>query len=68
MRILTVALTALSVLWAAPPPRKISFARAGRVVPGTMQLFVSAYDGNEEHPLLSERDQDAGLSAAGREV
>jgi Tol biopolymer transport system component len=58
MRILTVAVTALGFLWAAPPPRKISFARAGGVVPGTMQLFISASDGSDEHPLLAAPHDD----------
>jgi Tol biopolymer transport system component len=57
MRILTVAVTALGVLWAAPPPRKISFARAG-MVPGAMQLFISASDGSDEHPLLAAPHDD----------
>src|SRR5262249_47255868 len=58
MRILTVAVTSLGFLWAAPPPRKISFARAGGVVPGTMHLFVSTSDGSDEHPLLAEPHDD----------
>src|SRR5215831_1001977 len=58
MRILTVAVLGLGFLWAAPPPRKISFARAGGVVPGTMHLFVSASDGSDEHPLLAEPHDD----------
>src|SRR6516225_6686021 len=57
MRLLTVAVLALALLWAAPPPRKISFARAG-VVPGTMHLFISASDGSDEHPLLAEPHDD----------
>ena len=58
MRILTVAVTALSLLWAAQPPRKISFARAGGVVPGAMQVFISASDGSDEHPLLTAPGDD----------
>ena len=57
MRILPVALAAASLLWAAQPPRKISFARAG-VGPGTMQLFISASDGSDEHPLLAAPHDD----------
>jgi TolB protein len=70
MRILTVAVTALGVLWAAPPPRKISFARAGGVVPGTMQLFVSASDGSDEHPLLAapHDDYDAVWAPDGQSI
>src|SRR6516162_8827781 len=69
MRILTVAVTALSLLWAVPPPRKISFARTG-VVPGTMQLFVSASDGSEEHPLLAapHDDYDAVWAPDGQSI
>jgi hypothetical protein len=58
MRILVVAVLALSLLLGAPAPRKISFARAGRVVPGTMGLFISASDGSNEHPLLAESKDD----------
>src|SRR3981081_3970444 len=58
MRILTVVVTALGLLWAAPPPRKISFARAGGLVPGTMQLFISASNGSDEHPLLAAPHDD----------
>lgn len=57
MRILIVAAIALS-LWAAPPPRKISFARAGGIVPGTVHLFISASDGSDEHPLLAASHDD----------
>ena len=57
MRTLTVALLALGSLWAAPPPRKISFARAG-VIPGMMQLFIAAADGSDEHPLLAAPHDD----------
>src|SRR3954452_9871704 len=58
MRILTVAVIALGFLGAAPPPRKISFARAGGIVPGALQLFISASDGSDEHPLLAESHDD----------
>jgi TolB protein len=70
MRILTVAVTALGVLWAAPPPRKISFARAGGVVPGAMQLFISAADGSGEHPLLAapHDDYDAAWAPDGLSI
>jgi TolB protein len=70
MRILTVAVTALGFLWAAPPPRKISFARAGGVVPGTMQLFISASDGSDEHPLLAapHDDYDAVWAPDGQSI
>src|SRR5262245_28214726 len=58
MRILRVAVLGLGLLWGAPPPRKISFARAGGVVPGTLQMFISASDGSDEHPLLAEPHDD----------
>lgn len=58
MRTLSVAVIALGMLWAAPPPRKISFARGGGVLPGTMQLFISASDGSDEHPLLAVSHDD----------
>src|SRR6202167_4994807 len=58
MRTLAVAVIAVGFLWAAAPPRKISFARAGGVVPGTMQLFIAASDGSDEHPLLAEPHDD----------
>jgi len=58
MRILTVTLTALGLLCAAPPPRKVSFARAGGVVPGALRLFIAAADGSDEHPLLAESHDD----------
>src|ERR1044071_4806624 len=69
MRLLTVAVIALSVLWAAPPPRKISFARAG-MLPGVMQLFISASDGSDEHPLLaaSHDDYDAVWAPDGQSI
>jgi TolB protein len=57
MRILTVAMTGLGLLLASEPPRKISFARAG-IVPGAMQLFISASDGSDEHPLLAAPHDD----------
>lgn len=70
MRILTVAVTVLSFLSAAPPPRKLSFARAGGVVPGTMQLFISAFDGSDERPLLavSHDDYDAVWAPDGQSI
>ncbi len=70
MRILALAVIALGFLWAAPPPRKISFARAGGVVPGTLQLFISASDGSEEHPLLSapHDDYDAVWAPDGKSI
>jgi hypothetical protein len=70
MRILTVAVAAWSVLCAAPPPRKISFARAGGVVPGTMQLFISAADGSDEHQLLAapHDDYDAVWAPDGKSI
>src|SRR5260370_22310671 len=70
MRILIVAVTALGFLWAAPRPRKISFARAGGVVPGTMQLFISASDGSDEHPLLAapHDDYDAVRAPDGQSI
>ncbi|MCU1330504.1 MAG: domain protein beta Propeller [Bryobacterales bacterium] len=58
MRFLIIAVTTLSFLWAARPPRKISFARAGGVVPGALQLFVSASDGSDEHPLFAAAQDD----------
>jgi Tol biopolymer transport system component len=58
MRILTVAVLVLGLLWSAPPPRKISFARAGGVVPGALQLYISASDGSNEHPLLADPHDD----------
>ena len=69
MRILPVAVTAVSLLWAAQAPRKISFARAG-VVPGTMQLFISAADGSDEHPLLAapHDDYDAVWAPDGQSI
>jgi len=70
MRILTVAVAALGLLGAAPPPRHISFARAGGVVPGTMRLFVSASDGSHERPLLavSQDDYDAVWAPDGQSI
>jgi TolB protein len=70
MRILPVALIAVNLVWAAPPPRKISFARAGGVVPGTMQLFISASDGSDEHPLLAapHDDYDAVWAPDGKSI
>jgi Tol biopolymer transport system component len=69
MRILPVALAAVSLLWAVQPPRKISFARAG-VGPGTMQLFISASDGSDEHPLLAapHDDYDAVWAPDGQSI
>ncbi len=58
MRILTLAVAALALLCAAQPPRKLSFARAGGIVPGTMQLFIAAADGTDEHPLLAAPQDD----------
>ena len=58
MRILPVAVLALGFLCAAPPPRKISFARAGGIVPGALKLFISASDGSDEHPLLAAPHDD----------
>jgi TolB protein len=57
MRIPTIAAITLSLLSAAPPPRTISFARAG-VVPGTMRLLIAASDGSDEHPLLTAPHDD----------
>ena len=70
MRVLTVAIAALGVLGAAPPPRHLSFARAGGVVPGTMRLFVSAADGSQERPLLavSQDDYDAVWAPDGQSI
>jgi len=69
MRILIFAV-GLSLLWAAPPPRRISFARAGGVVPGTMQLFISASDGSDEHQLLAapHDDYDAVWAPDGKSI
>lgn len=69
MRILTVGLIALSLLWAAQAPRKISFARAG-VGPLTMQLFISAADGSDEHSLLTvpQGDYDAVWAPDGKSL
>jgi hypothetical protein len=69
VRILPVALTAVSLLWAAQPLRKISFARTG-VGPGTMQLFISASDGSDEHPLLAapHDDYDAVWAPDGKSI
>ncbi len=70
MRILTAALIAVGLLCAAQPPRKLSFARAGGVVPGTMQLFISASDGSDERPLLAapHDDYDAVWAPDGRSI
>lgn len=70
MRILTVAVTFVGLLCAAPPPRKISFARAGGVVPGVLQLFISASDGSDEHLLLAapHDDYDAVWSPDGKSI
>src|SRR3954470_17859611 len=69
MRILLLAVTAVSVLAAAAPPRTLSFARAG-VVPGTMQLFIAASDGSDEHPLLAapHDDYDAVWAPDGQSI
>jgi Tol biopolymer transport system component len=53
-----MALLALGVLTAAPPPRQLSFARAGGIVPGVLQLFIAAADGSDEHPLLAASHDD----------
>ncbi|MDE3166593.1 MAG: PD40 domain-containing protein, partial [Acidobacteriota bacterium] len=58
MRLLTVVVFAVALVWAAPPPRKLSFARAGGIVPGTLQLFIAASDGKDERPLLAEPHDD----------
>jgi TolB protein len=70
MRILTVALTSVGLLCAAQPPRKISFARAGGAVPGSLQLFIAASDGSDEHPLLaaSHDDYDAVWAPDGKAI
>jgi Tol biopolymer transport system component len=70
MRFLTFAVAAWSLLAAAEPPRKISFARAGGIVPGTMQLFIAASDGSGEHPLLSapHDDYDAVWAPDGKSI
>jgi Tol biopolymer transport system component len=71
MRFLTVAAAlAASVLWAAAPPKKISYARAGGIVPGTLQLYVAASDGSDEHPLLTAAhdDYDAVWSPDGQSI
>jgi len=70
MRFVTVALTAVSLLGAAEPPRRISFARAGGVVPGTMQLFIAASDGSDERPLLTapHDDYDAVWAPDGKSI
>ncbi len=58
MRLLTIAVVASAFLPAAAPPRKISFARAGGIVPGALQLFIADSDGSREHPLLAEPHDD----------
>src|SRR5690348_17230300 len=58
MRALTIAVLTSGLLWAAAPPRRISFARAGGIVPGTLQLFVASSDGTDEHLLLAEPHDD----------
>jgi Tol biopolymer transport system component len=70
MRILTVALTSVGLLCAAQSPRKISFARAGGAVPGSLQLFIAASDGSDEHPLLaaSHDDYDAVWAPDGKSI
>jgi Tol biopolymer transport system component len=69
MRILPAAVTALSLLWAAQPPRRISFTRAG-VGPLTLQLFISAADGSDEHPLLAapQGEYDAVWAPGGQSI
>jgi TolB protein len=70
MRILIVAVAALGLVWGAPPVRKISFARAGGIVPGALQLFISASDGSGEHPLLAapHDDYDAVWAPDGKSI
>ena len=63
MRNLTAAAIALGMLWVAPQPRNISFARGGGVLPGPMQLFISASDGSDE--LLAIR-RECRLVLVGR--
>jgi Tol biopolymer transport system component len=69
MRMLIVAVAAWGLLWASESPRKISFARAG-IVPGTMQLFISASDGSDEHLLLAapHDDYDAAWAPDGQSL
>ena len=68
MRTLTIAVTACTLMWAAQPPRKLSFARAGGIVPGVLQLFIAAADGTDEHPLLTapQDDYDAAWAPDGQ--
>ena len=70
MRFLAVVVTAFGLLWAAQAPRKLSFARAGGIVPGALQLFVSAADGSDEHPLLPapHDDYDAVWAPDGQSI
>ena len=58
MRLLTIGVTAIAILWAeTPAPRKIAY---GRVYPqqGQLELFVAAADGSGERPLLASPDTD----------
>ena len=70
MRILAIALIVLGFLSGAPPVRRISFARAGGIVPGALQLFISASDGSDEHPLLPtpHDDYDAAWAPDGKSI
>jgi Tol biopolymer transport system component len=58
MRLLSIAVTALTLLWTeAPTPRRVAFTRV-YPQPGQAGLFVAASDGSDEHPLLASPDTD----------
>lgn len=70
MRILISATLALGFLCAAQPARKISLTRVGGNIPGSLQLFIAAADGSDEHPLLAgpHDDYDPAWSPDGQHI
>ena len=59
MRSLLVAFASVFLLWSeSPAPHRIAFTRVA-VQAGEPQLFIAAYDGTDEHPLLPASAADA---------
>ena len=70
MRFLIVAFTAVAALWAqTPAPQTIAYTHVFPA-PGQLSLFVAAFDGTGEHPLLpsSELDYDPVWSPDGAAI